>query len=294
MTKSGSRAPHVLVYDSGVGGLSILDEIRLAHPGLKVSYLSDNDGFPYGRKPSTFVIERCLSVLKSFRSQTSSAADILVIACNTASTLALPALREEFSEPVVGVVPAIKPAAEYSANRYIGLLATPATIRRPYTQQLIQDFAKDCHLVMKGSSSLVDLAESKLRQAVVNRAELRSVLRRFREANAANPHPEKLDCLVLACTHFPLLADEIQDFMGPQVRLLDSGEAIARRVGYWLSQLGLYTGSTAEAGDTWFTRESADTDMLARALKTRMLNPPGVLRAEHHQSLSSANKSAMK
>lgn len=210
-----------LIFDSGVGGLSVLAEILRVRPSLSFVYLADNAGLPYGDKTPEWLQSRVSQVIASALSL--YAPKILVIACNTASTLVLPQLRAEVSLPVVGVVPAIKPAAALSKNRVIGLLATPATVSRAYTDGLIQDFAKDCHVVRVGSSRLVDLVERKLRGEALPLNELKLICRPFLEAT---PQP---DTLVLGCTHFPLVPDEIQAVL-PGMTLVDSGAAIAQRV----------------------------------------------------------------
>src|SRR5690606_12835146 len=130
------RAPRILVFDSGVGGLSILRELQRKLPLCEWTYASDNEAFPYGIKSETELTERVDQVLHGLLQI--RAADMIVVACNTASTLTLPHIRRRFSQPIVGVVPAIKPAAARSRSKVIGLLATPATVTRPYTQELIQ------------------------------------------------------------------------------------------------------------------------------------------------------------
>src|SRR5690606_22891926 len=147
---------------------------------------------------------------------------LAVVACNTASTVALPRLRSQFALPIVGVVPAIKPAARLSANRIIRLLATPGTVARPYTQKLIDQFAADCEVIRVGSSELVEQAERKLRGEPVDLDLLRRIMAPIIEGGA--------DTVVLGCTHFPLLQQELQLAAGRPLQWVDSGAAIARRV----------------------------------------------------------------
>jgi len=215
--------PHakILVFDSGVGGLSILAQIRRRLPHCNYVYACDNQAFPYGTKAEEELVQRVDEVLKALISRI--APDIVVIACNTASTVALPKIRAHFLKPVVGVVPAIKPAAQLSATKVIGLLATPGTIARPYTQWLIDEFAADCTIVPVGSSELVAIAEEKLRGTAPDPQRLRAILAPI----FANPDT---DTLVLACTHFPLLREELEAAAPRPVQWVDSGEAIARRV----------------------------------------------------------------
>lgn len=148
---------------------------------------------------------------------------LAVIACNTASTVSLPALREKFPFPVVGVVPAIKPAARLTANGIVGLLATRGTVKRPYTRELIERFANECQIAMLGSAELVEMAEAKLHGETVSLEELRRILRPWLRMQ------EPPDTVVLGCTHFPLLQEELLKVLPEGTRLVDSGAAIARR-----------------------------------------------------------------
>lgn len=233
-----------------------MQQIRRYCPCVQIHYLSDSAGFPYGKRPEAFVIERCLGLIRQVIDQSADSIDLVVIACNTASTLALPTLRENFTLPIIGVVPAVKPAAERSANHYFGLLATPATVKRPYTQDLIRDFASHCTVVAVGSSELVQIAEDKLRGIGPDRAELRAILQPLMEKSDINPRPEKLDTLVLACTHFPLLRDEISQSLDRPVELIDSGQAIARRVRHVLDLAEPRLSAPAAPGTYWFTQNT--------------------------------------
>lgn len=213
---------HVLFFDSGVGGLSVLAQVRQHCPQLSYSYLFDNRFFPYGELAEAQLISRVEQLLS--RAVEALRPDLVVIACNSASTLALPAVRAKLSIPVVGVVPAIKPAAKLSANRHIGLLATPGTVKRTYTEALISEFAADCQIEFLGSTRLVELAEMKLAGEPLDYCrEVSEIL----EPWATLP---TLDCVVLGCTHFPLLKEEVTQALKGRVSCVDSGEAIARRV----------------------------------------------------------------
>ena len=214
----------IAILDSGIGGLSVYQEIVKKCPEHHYVFVSDNDAFPYGTKTETFLIERVLLLVEGIVSNYKP--DILVIACNTASTVVLPALRAKYDFPIVGVVPAIKPAASLTKSKVIGLLATPGTIRRAYTQDLIDRFAQDCHIIKLGSNELVEIAESKLYKQAVDVDQLEAQL-------APLLSVKELDTLVLACTHFPFLSAEIDAFFkakGLSVKLIDSGSAIANRV----------------------------------------------------------------
>lgn len=220
--------PRILVFDSGVGGLSIVREIQKKLPYAPLVYASDNGFFPYGTKGEAELIARVDEVFRKLLA--AYPIDIIVVACNTASTLALSHIRSHFAQPVVGVVPAIKPAAAMSKNQVIGLLATPATVARPYTHNLIHEHAPNAEVIAVGSSELVQLAEEKLRGKLIPAGSLQPILAPFFD----HPRAAQMDVLVLACTHFPLLKEELTAQFPPHLNLIDSGEAIARRVAYLL------------------------------------------------------------
>ncbi|MGF2736336.1 glutamate racemase [Marinobacter sp. DUT-1] len=221
-------APCILVFDSGVGGLSVARCIHEALPGAELVYLADNAGFPYGDQPEPVVIERCTTLIR--RTLEEIPCDVVVVACNTASTVVLPRLRALIDVPVVGVVPAIKPAAGRSANRRIGVLATPATVRRPYLDRLIDEFAGDCQVVRVGHPALVCWAEQLVRGIPVPEAELGDALAPLKRSG--------VDTVVLGCTHYPLLLDALKAVL-PDIRhWVDSGDAIARRVQFLLGETG--------------------------------------------------------
>ncbi|MGL5584547.1 MAG: glutamate racemase [Plesiomonas sp.] len=220
--------PTVLVFDSGVGGLSIYQEIRQRLPDLHYIYAFDNACFPYGEQPEALIIERVLAIVSAIASQ--HPLDMVIIACNTASTITLPALRARFAIPIVGVVPAIKPAAERTRNGIIGLLATRATVKRPYTHQLISQFASQHHVKLLGSAELVQLAEQKMQGQPIAPHALRHILAPWLTPTFAP------DTIVLACTHFPLLKEELQQIFPSHTQLIDSGSAVAKRVEYLLTQ----------------------------------------------------------
>ncbi|MGP1395330.1 MAG: glutamate racemase [Inquilinaceae bacterium] len=222
----------VLIADSGVGGLSVLAEVAARLPGADLIYAADNAFFPYGIKPDGVLIPHVAGLLEDLAARYRP--DLVVMACNTASTAALDAVREVLAVPVVGTVPAIKPAAAVSQSRTIGLLGTPATVRQPYTQRLIDSFAADCTVIRHGSRDLVELAEAKLRGAPPDPAALRRVLDgMFEQVGGAN-----IDTVVLACTHFPLLRSELAAIAPRPIQWVDSGAAIAARVAFLLDGTG--------------------------------------------------------
>jgi glutamate racemase len=216
--------PPVLVFDSGVGGLTVADEIASILPGTPLLYLCDNEYFPYGTKPEAALVDRVAAVIEAAVAR--HAPRLVVVACNTASTVALPRLRAMVAAPIVGVVPAIKPAAAASRNRVIGLLGTPGTVRRRYTQELIDQFAGDCRVIRIGSAELVEMAEAKLRGETVDRAALAGILAGF----FAPESGEAADTVVLACTHFPLLEEELAEIAPAGTVFVNSGAAVALRV----------------------------------------------------------------
>lgn len=247
-----------LVFDSGIGGLSVFDAVIEAGLELELDYAADNAWLPYGLKSDAELKARVPALLARLAAQWSP--DIVVVACNTASTIALEAARAALPVPVVGVVPPIKPAAQLTKSGVIGLLATPATVRRAYTDDLIQSFAADKLVIRFGSTALVEAAEAKLRGAPVAPAAIDEAMAGlFGAAGGAN-----LDVVALACTHFPLLLDELRAAAPRDCLWLDSGQAIARRVG---SLLGAASGAP-RPGRAGFT-EAAAARELAPALARR-------------------------
>lgn len=254
------QAPRVLVFDSGVGGLSVAQEIQQRLPQISLIYASDNAFFPYGTKGEAELIARVDQVINQLLLR--YPADILVIACNTASTLTLPHLRSKLSLPIVGVVPAIKPAALMSKTGVIGLLATPATVARPYTHELIREYATNCEVISLGSSELVQIAEQKLRGEVIEA----DVIGRIAQELMRADHAEKMDVLVLACTHFPLLKEELKQHLPAQLKLIDSGEAIARRVEFLLADAAEPPADYRAEHIALFTKATKAAEQLAPAL----------------------------
>ena len=214
---------HALVLDSGVGGLSVAGELRALMPDLYLTYAAD-DGFrPYGAKTEAQLKARLPGLLKTLT--LAAQPDCVVLACNTASTTALAEIRAALDVPVIGVVPAIKPAALKSAAKTIAVLGTPGTVQRKYVDELIKTHARDCHVILQGSEILVALAEDKLAGRSVSAAHVRAEIAPMFAAK----HGDKIDTIVLACTHFPLLMDELIAAAPRSISWIDSGAAIARR-----------------------------------------------------------------
>ncbi len=214
-----------LLFDSGVGGLSILGALARAELDLTCDFVADSAWLPYGDKPAAALSARVTAIVQAAAQAWEPS--VVILACNTASTIALDAVRAVLPMPVVVVVPPIKPAAERTRSGVIGLLATPATIARPFTQGLIDQFAAHCRVIRVGSAELVQVAEAKLRGAAIDHGVVGAVIARLFDG----PDGEKLDAVALACTHFPLLRDELEAAAPRPIAWIDSGDAIARRVG---------------------------------------------------------------
>ena len=241
----------LLIFDSGVGGLSVLAEIRKLLPAAPLVYAADSAGFPYGTKDPSEIAARVPALLGRLAERYHPA--LIVIACNTASTIALDAVRAALDLPVVGTVPAIKPAAALSKTRAIGVLGTEATIVQPYVDRLAAEFAADCTVVRHGSAELVELAEAKLRGEATDPAAYARILGGLLSRTGG----DKVDTVVLACTHFPLVRDELAAAAPRPLAFVDGNQGIARRTN-WLARdlewngaapsgLALFTGPGGEA-----------------------------------------------
>ena len=223
---AASPAAPVLLFDSGGGGLSVLAELRRLLPDAPVIYAADNAGLPYGDKTEAQIAARVAGLLGRMTERFHPR--LVCIACNTASTIALASVREVLEVPIVGTVPAIKPAAALTRTGVIGLLGTAATIRQAYVDQLEAEFAADKLLLRHGAPELVMAAEAKLRGRPVDPA----VYARAAHGLRRQPGGERIDTVVLACTHFPLIADELAAAFGPGVRFVDGAAGIARRIAF--------------------------------------------------------------
>jgi glutamate racemase len=226
-----TRAPKILVFDSGLGGLTVFREVTRLRSDAEFLYVADDAVFPYGRLSETALVSRVTGLMKQLVE--TFAPDAVVIACNTASTLVLPHLRAQHKDiPFVGTVPAIKPAASRSRSQMISVLATPGTVARDYTHDLIRTYAAHCDVTLVGSSRLASLAEAFMRGE-----------RPFDEAIAAEISPcfvgegeKRTDCVVLACTHYPLLLAHFERLAPWPVDWIDPASAIARRTDHVLAE----------------------------------------------------------
>jgi len=219
------RPDRILVFDSGTGGLTVARHVAERLPAAALIYAADNAWFPYGNWPEAELIARVVRVIGQLIEQ--ARPDVVVIACNTASTLAMQALRTAYPTiPFVGTVPAVKPAATQTRSGIIGVLATPGTVRRDYTRALIDTFASHCQVFLHGAQELASLAERKLYGiAPDRRALLREIRPVFKRRGGL-----RTDVVVLGCTHYPLLLEELTEVAPWPVAFIDPAPAIARRV----------------------------------------------------------------
>lgn len=262
-TDAVGAAPKILVFDSGLGGLTVFGEIARLRPWADYLYAADDAVFPYGRLAEADLVARVMAVME--RLVPLHRPDVVVIACATASTLVLPPLRHRWPAiPFVGTVPAIKPAAARSQSRLVSVLATPGTVAREYTRDLIRDFAQDCAVTLVGAKRLAVLAEDAMRgEAVADADILGEIAPAFVEQDG-----RRTDTVVLACTHYPLLVGTFDRLAPWPVTFIDPAPAIARRVDSLLASRG-HAGAEDEADPAPQPRGILFTSALA---------PPGPLR----------------
>lgn len=226
----------LLFLDSGIGGLTIADEARLALPYHQQIYVADYAGYPYGTKSENEIVAHLPALLLQLAERYNPA--IITIACNTASTIALDAVRQVIDIPIVGTVPAIKPAAQMTSSNVIGVLGTRATVRQPYVANLARQFAPNAHIIHHGGSDLVPLAEAKLRGHKIDLDDMRKAL----EPMSHDPYFKDMDVLVLSCTHFPLLKEELAALLPKGCQFIDGAKGIARRITTLLQRIGSCEG----------------------------------------------------
>jgi glutamate racemase len=218
-----AERPRILVFDSGMGGLTVARALAQQLPRADLIYAADNAAFPYGAWKESDLTQRIVMVLG--RLIETAKPDVAVIACNTASTIALAELRGAYSLPFVGTVPAIKPAAAQTKTGVIGVLATPGTVAREYTQSLIHTFAYHCKVLLHGAPRLAEMAERKLKGHAVDPDELREEIAPVFRKRAG----KQTDVVVLGCTHYPLLTEDMAKVAPWPVTWIDPAPAIARR-----------------------------------------------------------------
>ena len=252
------RPPRILVFDSGIGGLSVAREIRAARPDAEIVYVADDAGFPYGDREEWDLIARIVDLARQL--VIDHRPDVFVVACNTASTLVLPHLRAAVPAIFVGTVPAIKPAATTTRSKMISVLATPGTVKRDYTRALIDTYASHIEVTLVGSTKLARIAEDHLSGRPVDDmaifAEIDPCFRRH--------GGRRTDRIVLGCTHYPFLLDHFRRLAPWEVEWIDPGPAIARRVVQLLGPAS--AGAKRGAGRAIFTSGRAPTAALATVL----------------------------
>jgi glutamate racemase len=241
---------HLLVFDSGIGGLGVVREIRRLQPGARISYLADNGFFPYGEKPDAVLLAHIVGLIG--KAIDFLKPDAVVVACNTASTIALGALRAAYALPFIGCVPPIKPAAAASKTRVIGILATAATVRRTYLQDLIEQFAPDCEIHSLGAPTLAELAEQKFRGHAVDVASAVAPL-------FSQPGAGRIDAVALGCTHYTFLRAELAALY-PLVEWFDPALGVARRTLAVTENLPAAPMQRSESA--WFTAPLPDFDIM--------------------------------
>jgi glutamate racemase len=236
-----ASAPTILIFDSGLGGLTVHREIAAVRPDAHLIYAADDAAFPYGPVEAAKLVSRVTAVMGALIG--SYKPDLAVIACNTASTIALPELRKRFALPFVGTVPAIKPACAASASKRVSVLGTEATVNREYTRALIQQFANGVDVTLVGSARLATFAEAELRGMPVEDDAIAGEI----AACFIDTGGQRTDTVVLACTHYPLLRHRFEHAQPWPVTYLDPAPAIARRVSQLLGPAKAASGSPRTA-----------------------------------------------
>jgi glutamate racemase len=252
-------APTIVVFDSGLGGLTVFREVAAARPDANFVYIADDAAFPYGEMPEEALITRILHVVGKAIAEHKP--DLVVVACNTASTLALTELRARYPLPFVGTVPAIKPACAQSKSKRVAVLGTQATVSREYTKALIREFAAGCEVVLVGSHRLAAFAEAELAgQPAPNKDIAAEIAPCFVDKDG-----RRTDTVVLACTHYPLLTARFTAAAPWPVGWLDPAPAIARRVADLLHERPA-NPAPAPPPQIAFTSGRAPPPTLAKAL----------------------------
>jgi glutamate racemase len=252
------KALTILIFDSGLGGLTVYREVAKARPDARLVYVADDAFFPYGSRPEADLIARVGELMGELI--TAHRPYLVVIACNTASTLVLPQLRARYAVPFVGTVPAIKPACAASRSKLVSVFGTQATVEREYTRALIRDFANGAEITLVGSARLAGLAEADLSgEAVADAAIAQEIAPCFVEQGG-----RRTDTVVLACTHYPLLIDRLASLAPWPVTFIDPAPAIARRV---VDLMGAAAAGPAHAGgEIIFTSGRTPSAALSAAL----------------------------
>jgi glutamate racemase len=254
-----SAPPTILVFDTGLGGLTVLREVVRVRTDAHYVYVADDAFFPYGHHSEEQIIARVVPLIGELIA--AHAPDLVVIACNTASTLVMSHLRNEYKVPFVGTVPAIKPACASSKTKRVSVLGTKGTVKREYTKALIRDFAQGCEVTLVGSGELASLAEAAFSGVEVGDREISAELAPCFVGDGED-HSARTDTVVLACTHYPLLMDRLLALAPWPVEWIDPAPAIARRVADLLDA----PGSKADHTGAQMIFTSGRPHTLSRAL----------------------------
>lgn len=247
----------ILVFDSGLGGNTVLREIVKLRPNARYIYVADDAYFPYGQHTEAEIVARVVPLIGQVIAAHSP--DIVVIACNTASTLVMDHLRKTYDVPFVGTVPAIKPACASSKTKRVSVLGTRGTVQREYTKKLIADFAQGCEVTLIGAENLAALAEAELKGEIIGDAAIAAEI-----APCFIDGTSRTDTVVLACTHYPLLTERLIALAPWPVEWIDPAPAIARRVSDLLGSMAMIEPCPAQF---IFTSGQNPSPALLKALK---------------------------
>ncbi len=244
------------VFDSGVGGLSVLRAIRKELPGERLLYVADSGCAPYGERSAAFVVERALTITDFLVRQGAKA---IVVACNTATGAAVESLRERFTIPIVAIEPAVKPAAARTRSRVVGVLATTGTLSSPNVGKLLANYGADVEFVIQPCPGLADRVE----KGDLDSGQTRDLVRQYVQPIVAR----RADILVLGCTHYPFVRTLIEEVAGPGVDIIDPAGAVARELRRRLEAAGLLDGSATAGGEQfWTTGKTVDVEPVVRQL----------------------------
>jgi len=240
----GCNAP-IGVFDSGVGGLSVLREIRRELPNEELIYVADSGYAPYGDRPEDYVRGRAVAIMEFLRSRGAKA---VVVACNTATGIAVDALRARYDEPIVAIEPAVKPAAAQSRSRIVGVLATTQTLAGQKFAKLVRTHAGDVEVLTQACPGLVEQVEAAELASQPTRSLVEQYVRPLLDRGA--------DTIVLGCTHYPFLTNLIRDVAGPAVTVIDSAVPVARELRRRLQAGGLLAPDDHQGSETFWTTGS--------------------------------------
>ena len=244
--------PKIIVFDSGLGGLTVYRELRLVLPEARYLYVADNEAFPYGDLHKGELVTRLLALFDRLIERENP--DVCVIACNTASTIALAPLRKAFEVPFIGTVPAVKTACEQSRSGLFSVLATPATVAQDYTHELVERYAASCEVTLVGAQNLASLAEQFMRGNEVDE----DLLRREIAPAFVQQAERRTDFIALGCTHYPLLVELMRKVAPWPVSYIDPAPAIARQTSFVLSKMSARRETLAPAGPNRLIYTGAD------------------------------------